>query len=150
MRLQNIRTKDFILLGTVEYQRVADNGSILSYIMQTDAGYPTTRHRRFLRPLVIADPTEECISDPDIPNGGEEITGLNLPHNADIREQSADMQAGPRRSNRTTQHPVRLGSSTASVKFINPNPRMGGKCSCEDRKKLADFKEKVSSLEKII
>ena len=29
----------------------------------------------------MADPTEECISDPDIPNGVEEIL-----HNADIRE----------------------------------------------------------------
>ena len=134
MRLQNISTKDFNILGTEESQQVADDGSILSYVIQTDAGYPTTRHRRFLRPLVIADPTEECISDPDIPNGGEEITGLNLPHNADIREQSADIQAGPRRSNRTTQHPVRLGSSTASVKCIKPNPKMGGKYSCEDRK----------------
>ena len=27
---------------------------------------------------------------------------------------------------------------------------MGGRCSCEDRKKLADFEEKVTSLEKLI
>ena len=54
------------------------------------------------------------------------------------------------RSNRTTQHPVRLGSSTASHKCTKPSPKMGGKCSCEDRKKLADFEKKVSSLEKLI
>ena len=36
--------------------------------------------------MVIADPTGECISDPDIPNDGEEIAGPNLPRNADIRE----------------------------------------------------------------
>ena len=31
VRLQNIRTKDFILTGTVESQRVADDGQIVSY-----------------------------------------------------------------------------------------------------------------------
>ena len=99
---------------------------------------------------MIADPTEECISDPDIPNGGEEITEPNLPHNADTREQSVATQARPRRSNRTTQHPVRLGSSGASVKRTRPSPNMGGRCSCEDRKKLADFEKKVTSLEQLI
>ena len=54
VRLQNIRTKDFNLKGTVESQRVADDGKIVSYNIQTDKGYPTTRHRRFLRPLVTA------------------------------------------------------------------------------------------------
>ena len=42
---------------------------------------------------MTADPIEECISDPDIPNGGEEIIGLNLPYNADIREQLADIRS---------------------------------------------------------
>ena len=86
----------------------------------------------------------------DIPKDGEATTEQVLPHIAYIREQAADGQAGPRHSNRTTQHPVRLGSSTVSVKRIKPNPKMGGKCSCEDKKKLADFEEKVCALEKII
>ena len=42
---------------------MADDGKILSYNILTDKGYATTRHRRFLRPLVTADP----ITDPDIP-----------------------------------------------------------------------------------
>ena len=58
--LQNIKTKDFLLTGTVESQRVADDGKILSYNILTDKGYSTTRHRRFLRPLVTA-------LDPEIP-----------------------------------------------------------------------------------
>ena len=150
MKLQNICTKDFNLLGTVESQWVADDRSILSYVIQTDAGYPTTRHWSFLRPLMVTTPAEECISDPDIQNSGEEITETNLHQNADKREQSADTQAQPRPSTRTTQHPVRLGSSEASVKCTRPSLNMGGGCSSEDRKKLADFEKKVTSLEKLI
>jgi len=89
------------------------------YNIQTDAGYPTTRHRRFLRPLITADPTE-CIINPDTPKHrsvhGEATTKQGLPHTADTREKSADGHAGARHSNRTKQIPVRLGSSTALVK----------------------------------
>ena len=109
VRLQNIKTKDFTLTDTVESQRVVDEGQIVSYNIQTDAGYPTTRHCRFLRPLVTAGP-KECITDPDIPKYGEATTEQDLPHNADIREQSADIQ-----------------SRIIKVKCIKPSPKMGGK-----------------------
>ena len=83
VRLQNIRTKDFNITGTVESQRVTIDDQIVSYNIQMDKGYPTTRHRRFLRPLVTADP-KECTPDPEIPKDGEEIID-NLPNSADTR-----------------------------------------------------------------
>ena len=136
VRLQNIRTNDFNLTGTVESQRLADDGKIVSYNIQTDKGYATTRHKRLLRPHVTDDP----ITDPDIPKqcvnqDGEVTTEQSLPNTADTREQPADRKAGPRRSSRNI--PVTLGSSSASVKRIKP--KMGGNCSCE--KKLASRKE---------
>ena len=36
--LQNVKTKDFLLTGTVESQRVAEDGKILSYNILTDKG----------------------------------------------------------------------------------------------------------------
>ena len=53
VRIQNICTKDWELSSTVETQRVPDDGSIISYEIQTDLGYLTTRHRHFIRPLVV-------------------------------------------------------------------------------------------------
>ena len=88
VRIQNICTKDWELLGTVETQRVADDGSILSYEIQTDLGYLTTKHRRFLRPLVAktTPAAQECTSDPGIPHNSEEISEQNLPQKLTQRE----------------------------------------------------------------
>ena len=107
VRIQNIRTKDWELLGKAEIQRVADDGSILPYKIQTDLGYPTTRHRHFIRPLVAktTPAAQECTSDPGIPHNSEETSEQNLPQNADSREQVVATQARPRQS---IKRPVRL------------------------------------------
>ena len=51
VRLQDVKTKLFSTLGTVIEQRTADSGDIVSYIIKTDRGHVTTRHRRFTREL---------------------------------------------------------------------------------------------------
>ena len=51
VRLQDVATKEFKLLGTITSLRVADDGAVVSYGIATDRGYTTTWHRRFLRPL---------------------------------------------------------------------------------------------------
>ena len=81
--IQNIKTKDFLLTGTVESQRESDDGKILSYNILTDRGYSTTRHQRFLRPLITAD----TITDPEISQTqrSEVITKLGLPNSASIQ-----------------------------------------------------------------
>ena len=150
MRIQNIRTKDWELLGTVETQQVADDRSILSYEIKTHLGYPTTRHRRFLRPLVekTTPAAQECTSDPGIPHNSEETSKQDLPQSADSRDQVVATQARPRRSERSIKRPVRLGSS---VKCIRLGLDMGGSCSCEDtKKKLKTCEEKVKSLKQLI
>ena len=61
VRLQNVKTKDFLLKGTVVDLRETDDQKVLSYNILTDCGYETTRHRRFLRPLHTDEETpEEC------------------------------------------------------------------------------------------
>ena len=112
--LQNIKTKDFLLTGTVESQRVADDGKILSYNILTDKGYSTTRHRRFLRPLVTA-------LDPEIPkesavcNDGETI---DLPNFADKTEKPGTTRAPLRRSTGPIRRPVQFDPSKQTVKLI--------------------------------
>ena len=81
--IQNIKTKDFFLTGTVESQKQADDGKILSYNILTDKGFSTTWHRRFLRPLV-------AVNDPEIPESVESNDGdktTDLPNSDDITSQ---------------------------------------------------------------
>ena len=42
VRLQDVKTKEFKLLGTITSQRVADNGVVVSYEIATDFGYSIT------------------------------------------------------------------------------------------------------------
>ena len=51
VRLQEVKTKEFSILGTVIEQRVTDSGVVVSYLIKTDLGYTTTRHRRFMKAL---------------------------------------------------------------------------------------------------
>ena len=59
VRLQDVKTKLFSTLGTVIEQRTADSGDIVSYIIKTDRGLVTTRHRRFMRELAREHNTRE-------------------------------------------------------------------------------------------
>ena len=45
VRLQDVKSKLFSTLGTVLEQRTTDSGDIVSYIIKTDRGHVTTRHR---------------------------------------------------------------------------------------------------------
>ena len=51
MRLQEVKSKEFKIMGTVIEQRIADSGVVVCYEIDTDLGYRTTRHRCFMKPL---------------------------------------------------------------------------------------------------
>ena len=51
VRLQDAKAKTWHLKGTIHEQREADDGKILSYLIQTDEGYSTLHHRIFLKLL---------------------------------------------------------------------------------------------------
>ena len=64
VRLQEVKTKEFSILGTVIEQRVTDSGVIVSYLIKTDLGYTTTRHRRFMKLLAKEhDPKEKTANN---------------------------------------------------------------------------------------
>ena len=68
VRLQDVKTKEFSRNGTVIEQRKTDSGTIVSYIIKTDRGRITTRHRKFLRRLEIEnDPIINTdLDNPDV------------------------------------------------------------------------------------
>merc|ERR1712215_205978 len=61
VRLQDAKTKIFDTNGTVLEPRATDSGQIVSYIIRTDRGRLTTRHRKYLMQL-------EPENDPKIQN----------------------------------------------------------------------------------
>ena len=64
VRLQDMKSKEFSNLGTVIEQRTTDSGVIVSYLIKTDLGYLTTRHRRFMRELAKEhDPKEKTTNN---------------------------------------------------------------------------------------
>ena len=73
---------------------------MIRYNIQTDSGYATTRHRRFLRPLLTDDKiTEKSKQSAE----GNNVTKLNSPtfcDNADSSDDVTDSADAPRRSGR--------------------------------------------------
>ena len=99
--IQKVRTKDFLLNGTVESQRTSDDGQVLSYVIKTDKGYLTTRHKRFLRPLPQA-------IDPEIQQKSVET---NLP--------PSDSNMGPTTQSVPLRRSRRTGITTQSEECQN-------------------------------
>ena len=109
VRLQNVKTKDFLLTGTVVGLRETDDHRVLSYDIQTDLGYETTRHRRFLRPLYKEDKqatSADCSSnhtaaDPPLTRQKARESNQHLPLELPVSPMKKNMSL--RRSNRNKQ-----------------------------------------------
>merc|ERR1712208_119914 len=76
VRLQNSKTKLFDTNGTILEHRWTDSQEVVSYVIRTDKGLVTTRHRKYLKQLdPLNDPTNYKnnlthlnAADPDILN----------------------------------------------------------------------------------
>ena len=141
MRLQDVKSKLFSTLGTVLEQRTTDSGDIVSYIIKTDRGHVTTRHRKFMRQL-------EPENDPRI-NKNNNFTNLDKPTaDRDILEDVATegkaterSESGSReeivkrRSGRIKARGSLIGVSKARITKVSIASesllRMGQSCSSE-------------------
>ena len=114
MRLQDVVTKEFKLLGTITSLRIADNGAEVSYKIVTDQGYHTTRHRRFLRPHAAEhDPQinkniskSRKLGKTEIPTNLETMSNDDTANDytADVTEKEVgNYSAGPMRSSRISR-----------------------------------------------
>merc|ERR1711888_544983 len=89
VRIQNAKTKLFDTNGTILEPRWTDSQEIVSYIIRTDRGKLTTRHRKYIRQL-------EPVNDPKITNKNN-FTNLDTPaadpdilENVEIEQKSTD------------------------------------------------------------
>ena len=109
--MQDVKTKEFKILGTITHQRVADNRVVVSYEIDTDLGYQTTRHRRFLKPLATQNDPKEIKKSNKLVTQPIELGKIDIPTNlealsddtaaesdTDIKEEVGKSRAGPRRS----------------------------------------------------
>ena len=93
-----MKTKDFLLKGTVVGLRETDDHRVLSYDIQTDLGYEMACYRRFLRPLhKDEETTKECTNvteiSPDIlhksADSSVDITTTDVPRRSARKQQNA-------------------------------------------------------------
>ena len=110
---------------------MADNWVVESYEIDTDLGYQTTRHRRFLKPLAAEhDPKEikksnKLVTQPielgkiDIPTNLEALSDDTAAESdTDITEEVGKSRAGPRRSGRIKRDREMIWDTSVRVKKV--------------------------------
>ena len=113
VRLQEVKSKEFKIMGTVTEQRIAESGMVVSYEIDTDLGYKTMRHRRFMKPLEKEHNPKELhkfVTQPTEINNKTILEALNdtaAESGRDILEEVE--QGAPRRSGRIKQDRVITG-----------------------------------------
>ena len=124
VRLQDVKTKLFSTNGTVIEQRTTDSGTIVSYIIKTDRGRITTRHRKFMRkletendPIIRSNNTNLDI--PDIPAADSDILkndATSAPYSGPKAYDHADSEVVvKRRSSRIKARGIGKGVSKLKV-----------------------------------
>ena len=133
-------------MGTVIEQRIADSGVVVSYEIDTDLGYRTTRHRRFMKPLSKEhDPKEKLVTEINNKTNLEDLNDTAAESGRDILEEVE--QGAPRRSGRIKRDRAITGVTRIKVNKVSTvldnSLSMGGGCSSE----LAAEKKKTKQLE---
>ena len=124
-------------MGTVIEQRIADSGVVVSYEIDTDLGYRTTRHRRFMKPLSKEhDPKEKLVTEINNKTNLEDLNDTAAESGRDILEEVE--QGAPRRSGHIKRDRVITGVTRIKVNKVsttlevdNNSLSMGGSCSSE-------------------
>merc|ERR1712030_21008 len=162
VRLQNSKSKLFDTKGIIVEPRLTDNSEVVSYIIRTDSGLVTSRHRKFLKVLhPTNDPNYENITNLGT---ADDIMGDRNVSSDDTATATATEQAekiGKRRnglrSDRIKRHTsLKKTSSLRSLRVnkvrsqTNPGVKMGASCSTKLKKaqeEIKILKEKLSQHE---
>ena len=138
VRLQDVKTKLFSRNGTVIEQRKTDSGTIVSYIIKTDRGRITTRHRKFLRRLEIEnDPTISTnLDNPDVLVADTDILKTDATSTQHSGLKAADSEVVVKRqSSRIKAWVTGKNVSTLKVSKVHTAPSsdssMGSFCSSQ-------------------
>ena len=155
VRLQNSKSKLFDTKGIIVEPRWTDNSEVVSYIIRTDSGLVTSRHRKFLK---VLHPTNDPTNYENITNLGtaDDILADRNVSSDDTATATATDQAeeiGKRRnglrSDRIKRHTsLKKTSSLRSLRVnkvrsqTNPGVKMGASCST----KLKNAQEEIKIL----
>ena len=148
--LQNIRTKDFLLTGMVVGQSESDDKKIFSYNIQMDCGYETTRHRRFLRPLLTDEDITEKFKQSARGNNAPKMSLPTFHNNVDSTVDVIYSADALRRSSRQkardsslqapappTNNSIELPNALISAPSTNSsNHTDGNKLKCSNRRNV--------------
>ena len=154
VRLQNIGTRDWELMGTIERRRTADDGRVVSYDILTDKGYLTSRHRRYLKrlnndhdPKITNNDKSDVTNNADLPDESVTPPGTRQRRSSRLRgplsrpktvkliklgemgaEQSAPL---------TVDIKVEVDGGTLTVKEVTTREACKDDCGCRNEKLLA-------------
>merc|ERR1712055_1188634 len=145
VRLQNSKSKLFDTNGIIVEPRWTDNSEVVSYIIRTDSGLVTSRHRKFLK---VLHPSND-------PTNYENITNLSTAddiladRNASIDDTATEQAEtiGKRRSGRIKRHTSLKKISSLRVNKVRISQtktgvKMGASCST----KLQNAQEEIKIL----
>ena len=150
MRLQDARTKLFDTNGTILEPRWTDSQEIVSYVIRTDKGLLTTRHRKYIRQLEPQnDPTitnknisthlDTPLADPGI------LKSVKMEQKATDTADDITEKVGKRRSGRIKDLASLRGISKVKVRKVIVSQKsvtkMGQSCSSQLKEAQAKNKQ---------
>ena len=146
VRLQNSKTKLFDTNGTILEHRWTDSQEVVSYVIRTDGGLVTTRHRKFLKELhPTNDPTNYKNNLTHLKAADHDILNVETEQNATIDDTATETaeKVGKRRSGRIKGRTSLEGISKLRVNKVRISQAMGQPCSVQ----LKEVQEKNKILQ---
>merc|ERR1711984_1926 len=102
VRLQNSKSKLFDTNGIIVEPRWADNSEVVSYIIRTDSGLVTSRHRKFLKVLHPTNDPTNYENTTNLGTADDILADRNASTDDTATEQAETI--GKRRSGRIKRH----------------------------------------------
>ena len=146
VRLQNSKTKLFDTNGTILEHRWTDSQEVVSYVIRTDNGLVTTRHRKFLKQLHPPnDPTNYKNNLTQLNAADPDILNVETEQNVTIDDTATETaeKVGKRRSGRIKGRTSLGGISKLRVHKVRISQAMGQPCSTQ----LKEAQEKIKVLQ---
>merc|ERR1712055_797997 len=147
MGLQNSKTKLFDTNGIILEQRWTDSQEVVSYVIRTDAGLITTRHRKFLKELHPTNDPTNYDNLTHLKAADHDILNVETEQNATIDDTATEQaeKIGKRRSGRIKRHTSLKGISTLGVNKVRilqakSGAKMGATCSTKLKKAQEEIK----------
>ena len=150
VRIQHAKTKLFDTNGTILEHRWTDSQEVVSYVIRTDKGLVTTRHRKYLKQLdPLNDPTNYKNNLTHLNAADPDILNVETEQNVTIDDTATEgaEKVGKRRSRRIKGFTSLGGISKLKINKVSVSQEqitdMGQPCSTQ----LKEAQEKIKILQ---